>query len=268
MVSVMVRVNVSVVFTIFVSVLLCSSCASRKDIVYLNDIPDVDTLYAKVETQLQHKIQLRPGDQISINVSARNKELSEMFSRVSAKSEKGGNSYTIDEMGEIEFPFIGKIRIAGLDRMQTEEYIKNKIIESELIKEPYVSVEYSNLGFYKLGEWGGGFVEFQKDQTTILEAIALAGDLSINGLRKNVLLIRRNEDGSENTYRLDLTSREKLYSSPAYYVQQDDIIYVEPNYKQLQQSTINGTNFSTYSVYLSLFTTGLSLFLLIRNLTN
>lgn len=249
-------------------ILTLSSCASRKDIVYLNDIPDVDTLYAKVETQLQHKILLRPGDQVRINVSARNKELSEMFSRVSATSEKGGNSYTIDEMGEIEFPFVGKIRIAGLDRLQTEEYIKTKIIESELIKEPYVSVEYSNLGFYKLGEWGGGFVEFQKDQTTILEAISLAGDLSIDGLRKNVLLIRRNEDGSENTYRLDLTSREKLYNSPAYYVQQDDIIYVEPSNKRIQQSTINGTNFSTYSVYLSLFTTGLSLFLLIRNLTN
>ncbi len=259
-------VSVNVFVFVFVFVQLCSSCASRKDIVFLNDIPDHDTLYAKVETQLQQKIQLRPGDQVSINVSARNKELSEMFNRVSVQSEKGTNSYTIDEMGEIEFPFIGKIRIAGLDRMQTEEYIKNKIIESELIKEPFVSVEYTNLGFYKLGEWGGGFVPFQKDQTNILEAVALAGDIPINGLRKNVLVIRRNLDGSESTYRLDFTNRELLYHSPAYFVQQNDIIYVEPNNKQLQQTTFNGQTVHNYMTYISLFSTALSIYLLIKNL--
>ena len=244
---------------------LCS-CASRKDIVYMNDIPDQDTLYARVESQLQHNIMLRPGDKVTINVTARNKELSEMFNQTSGSDADNQHSYTIDPMGEIDFPFVGKIRIAGLDRMQAEEYIKQKIVDSELIREPYVSVSYSNLGFYKLSEWGGGFVEFKQDQTNILEAISLAGDLSINALRKNVLVIRRNEDGSENTYRIDLTSREQVYNSPAYYIQQNDIIYVEPNYKAIQQSTINGTNFSTYSVYLSLFTAALSLYLLIRNL--
>lgn len=261
-----VRVSVFVSVMVLVILQLFSSCASREDIVYLNDIPNHDTLYAKVETQLQHKIQLRPGDEVNINVSARNKELSEMFNRVSTQSQKGANSYTIDEMGEIEFPFIGKIRIAGLDRMQTEEYIKNKIIESELIKEPFVSVEYSNLGFYKLGEWGGGFVGFQKDQTTILEAVALAGDIPINGLRQNVLVIRRNQDGSENTYRVDFTNREKLYNSPAYYIQQNDIIYVEPNNKTLQQTTFNGVTLHNYMTYISLFSTALSIYLLIKNL--
>lgn len=260
------RPEIVKVILIVLTLLSATSCASRKDIVFMNDIPDHDTLYAKVETQIQHKIQLRPGDQISINVSARNKELSEMFNRVSAQSDKGVNSYTIDEMGEIEFPFIGKIRIAGLDRMQTEEYIKSKIIESELIKEPFVSVEYTNLGFYKLGDWGGGFVPFQKDQTNILEAVALAGDIPVNSLRQNVLVIRRNQDGSENTYRVDFTSREKLYSSPAYFVQQNDIIYVEPNNKTLQQTTFNGTVLHNYMTYISLFSTALSIFLLVKNL--
>jgi len=266
-----VKVNVIVKFFVFVFVIVlmlvsASSCASRKDIVFMCDIPDHDTLYAKVENQLQHKIQLRPGDQVSINVSARNKELSEMFNRVSAQSEKGANSYTIDEMGEIEFPFIGKIRIAGLDRMQTEEYIKNKIIESELIKEPYVSVEYTNLGFYKLGDWGGGFIPFIQDQTNILEAVALAGDIPVNSLRQNVLVIRRNQDGSESTYRLDFTNREKLYNSPAYYVQQNDIIYVEPNNKTLQSTTFNGSLVYNYMTYISFFSTALSIYLLIKNL--
>lgn len=250
------------------ALLLCSSCASRKNVVYLNDIPQHDTLYAKIESQVVHNIQFRPGDKLSIVVTARNKELSEMFNRTAHQNAngKGSSNYTIDEMGEIDFPFLGKIRIAGLDRMQTEAYIKQKLIDSELIKEPYVSVEYSNVGFYTLGELRHAFVPFQQDRTTILEAISLAGDLTINGLRKNILVIRRNLDGSESTYRVDLTNREQLYHSPAYYIQQNDILYVEPNYKQVQESTINGRIFSTYSVWISLISTTMTVILFVRNL--
>lgn len=243
-----------------------SSCASRKDIVYVQDIPDHDTIYAKLENQLQRTVLFRAGDKVLINVTTRNKELSEMFNQVSPQGGRGGNEYTLNEMGEIDFPYLGKVRLAGLDRMQTEEYLKQKLIESSLIKEPYVSVQYSNVGFYTLGQLGGRFVPFSQDQTTILEALALAGDLDINSLRKNLLVIRRNVDGTESTYRLDMTSREKLVASPAYYVQQNDIIYAEPNYKTIQASTINGTQFSTYTFYISIFSTTLSLYLLIKGL--
>lgn len=248
--------------------LLFASCASRKNVVYLNDIPQHDTLYAKVESQMAHNIQFRSGDKLSIVVTTRNKELSEMFNRTVHQSAngRGSSNYTIDEMGEIDFPFLGKIRIAGLDRMQTEAYIKQKLIDSELIKEPYVSVDYSNVGFYTLGEIRKGFVPFTQDRTTILEAISLAGDLNINGLRKNILVIRRNLDGSESTYRVDLTNREQLYQSPAYYIQQNDILYVEPNYKQVQETTINGRIFSTYSVWISLISTTMTVILFVRNL--
>ena len=94
----------------------------------------------------------------------------------------------------------------------------------------------------------------------------MAGDLDINSLRKNLLVIRRNVDGTESTYRLDLTSREKLIASPAYYIQQNDIIYAEPNNKTIQTSSINGTQFYTYTFYISLFTTTISLYLLVQNL--
>ena len=248
-----------------------TSCASRKDIVYLQDVPDHDTLYTQVETQVQHNILFRAGDKVLINVTTRNKELREMFNQVSARREdsgreRDGGEYTLDEMGEIDFPYLGKIRLAGLDRLQCESYLKQKLIDSELIKEPYVSVQYSGVGFYTLGQIGGRFVRFNHDQTTILEAIAMSGDLNISSLRNNVLLLRRNVDGTESAYRLDLTSREKLINSPAYYVQQNDIIYVEPNYKALQESTINGTQFSTYTFYVSLFSTLLSLYLLLDRL--
>ena len=252
---------------LFLCLLLCSSCASRKNVVYLNDIPQHDTLYAKIESQLAHNIQFRPGDKLSIVVKSRNKELSEMFNFASHQTTTGRNTsnYTIDEMGEIDFPFLGKVRIAGLDRMQTEAYLKQKLIDSELIKEPYVSVDYSNVGFYTLGEIRKGFIPFTQDRTTILEAISLAGDLNINGLRKNILVIRRNLDGSESTYRVDLTNREQLYQSPAYYIQQNDILYVEPNYKQVQETTINGRIFSTYSVWISLISTTMTVILFVRN---
>lgn len=249
-------------------ILLGTSCASRKNVVYLNDIPQYDTLYAKIESQLAHNIQFRPGDKLSIVVKTRNKELSDMFNLAAHQNTNGRttSNYTIDEMGEIDFPFLGKIRIAGLDRMQTEAYIKQKLIDSELIKEPYISVDYSNVGFYTLGEIGKGFHVFTQDRTTILEAISMSGDLNIDGLRKNILVIRRNLDGSESTYRVDLTNREQLYHSPAYYIQQNDIIYVEPDYKRVQESTINGRMFSTYSVWISLLSTSMTVFLFFRNL--
>lgn len=246
--------------------LLLSSCASRKNIVYVQDIPDVDTIYAQADRKILSNIQFRPGDKVFINVTTRNKELSEMFNQVSAQAGREGNEYTIDESGEIDFPYLGKVRIAGLDRLQTEAYLKKKLIESELIKEPYVSVQYNNVGFYTLGDMGGGFVAFKHDKTNILEAIAMSGDLQITGLRKNVLVIRQNPDGTESTYRLDLTSIEALHASPAYYLQQNDIIYVEPNNKKIQTSNINGTTFNTYSFYMSLFSTTLSLIILFRNL--
>ena len=253
-------------FLLFATLWL-TSCASRKDIVYLQDIPDVDTLFADANAQLQRNVLFRPGDKININITTRNRELSEMFSQVSPQGTRGGNEFTLDEMGEIDFPYLGKIRIAGLDRMQTEAYLKKKIIESELIKDPYVSVQYSSVGFYTLGDIGGRFIPFNKDRTTILEALAMAGDVPLTGLRKNVLLIRKNVDGTESTYRLDLTSREKLYSSPAYYLQQNDILYVEPNYKQLQTTTVNGMQFSTYTFYISMISTAFSLFFLVQSLT-
>ena len=258
--------HLSLFFVFLVALWLCS-CASRKDIVYLQDVPDHDTLYARLENQVQKNILFRPGDKVYINVTTRNKELSNMFNQVSPQgSSNGGNEYTLNEMGEIDFPYLGKIRLSGLDRMQSEQYLKDKLVESELIKEPYVSVNYSEVGFYTLGQLGGHFVAFKHDQTTILEALSLAGDLDINSLRKNLLVMRRNVDGTESIYRLDLTSRENIISSPAYYIQQNDIIYAEPNNKTIQGSTINGTQFSTYTFYLTIFSSALSLYLLMQNL--
>lgn len=256
-------------FIILFAALLLSSCASKKDFLYLQDIPQRDTLYAEVESKVQRNIQFRPGDRVSIRVTSRNRELNELFGQVSssgASATKGNSNYTLDEMGEIDFPFVGKLRIGGLDRLQAEAYIKQKLIESEIIREPYVSVEYDQIGFYTLGDMGGGFIAFKNDKTTILEAIAMAGDLETTGRRQNILLLRRNADGSESAYRLDLTSREQLYNSPAFYMQQNDIIYVEPRNKKIQTSTINGTTYSTVGGFLSLFSTVVTLYLFIKSL--
>ena len=255
--------------TILMAVILLSSCASKKDFLYLQDIPQKDTLYTDMESKVQRNIQFRPGDRLSIRVTSRNRELNELFGQVSssgASATRGSSNYTLDEMGEIDFPFVGKLRIGGLDRVQAEAYIKQKLIESEIIREPYVSVEYDQIGFYTLGDLGGGFIPFTSDQTTILEAIAMAGDLRETGRRQNIMLLRRNADGSESAYRLDITSREKLHQSPAYYVQQNDIIYVEPRNKRIQTSTINGTTYSTVGGFMSLFSTVVTLYLFIKSL--
>ncbi|MBE6330721.1 MAG: hypothetical protein E7070_00235 [Bacteroidales bacterium] len=255
----------NILFIVF-TFLLLTSCASRKDFLYLQDIPQHDTVFAKLETEAVRNIKFRPGDNVSIHVTSRNQELNQFFSQISPTNTNSKSNFTLDEMGEIDFPFVGKIRLSGLDRMQAEAYIKQKLIDSEMIREPYVTVSFEQLGFYTLGDLGGSFVTFKKDQTTILEAIAMAGDLEVTGRRQNIMLLRRNLDGSESAYRLDLTSREQLVNSPAYFVQQDDIIYVEPRNKKIQQSTINGTTYSTVSGIVSLLTTAISLYLLFKSL--
>ncbi len=254
-----------------------ASCATPANIAYFQDVKSDSTLSpAKL-----NPIRLKPGDQISIVVSSRDPQVTSMFNlpfysnrigqTTSLNSMSDGGSinaqgisgYTIDSEGYIDFPVLGRIHIADRTREQAAAHIKELLIESRQIKDPVVTVEFMNLSFAVLGEvTRPGRFRIDRDGFTILDALSLAGDLTINGQRENVILIRHEGTG-DHTYTLDLTDAGKLYSSPAYYLQQGDMIYVTPNDKRIRESTINGNNVRSTSFWFSAASLATSVILLI-----
>ena len=254
-----------------------ASCATPANVAYFQDVSNDATLsHARLQP-----IKLKPADQISIVVSSRDPQVTAMFNlpyysnrigqSTSLNSMSDGGSinaqgisgYTIDSEGNIDFPVLGRIHIADRTREQAAAHIKELLIESRQIKDPVVTVEFMNLSVAVLGEVARpGRFRIDRDGFTILDALSLAGDLTINGQRENVTLIRH-EGAGEHTYTVNLTDAASLYSSPAYYLQQGDLIYVTPNDKRIRESTINGNNVRSTSFWFSAASLATSVILLI-----
>lgn len=146
--------------------------------------------------------------------------------RISSGGEVSG--YTLDDKGNIDFPVLGTLHIAGMTKSQISALVKQKLIDENLVKDPVVTVEFMNLYFSVLGEVKSpGKYSITKDQITLLEAISMAGDLSIYGKRDAVFVIRE-ENGERVTHWADLRSKD-VFNSPVYYLKQNDVIYVQPN---------------------------------------
>ena len=246
--------------TLLMGALLICSCETPR-VVYFEDLDHGKTVQARDPLD----ISLRPGDKIRILVSTRDQQLSQLFNLFgSSNANAGGNSsgrmgYIIDSQGNIDFPILGTLHVAGLRREEVASKIKGDLIASNLVKEPVVTVDYSGLYFDVLGEVGRpGRYEFDRDRFTLLEGLSMAGDLTISGLRENVAVIRT-EGNQRTTYRVNLQSGEELYKSPVYYLQQDDIIYVEPNKKRANQSTLNNTLLESPTFWMSVTTFLMSL---------
>jgi len=230
-------------------VLLLSSCSTPK-VTYFDDMRNGQT--TNVEQMMD--IRLRPDDKISIVVNSKDPLLADLFNlpiishRVGYTQASSLNSsqqmsvYTVDRNGEIDFPVLGKTKVSGFRRDEVAEIIKTELVKRNLVKDPVLTVEYANLGFNVMGEVNKpGRYHFDRDHLTILDAISMAGDLTIQGRRYNVVVMR--ENGSQRTtYRLNLQSGKELLQSPAFYLQQNDVVYVEPNNYRARQTTVNGNN--------------------------
>lgn len=213
------------------------SCASKKDIIYFQ--PDQSTLEANYKVNAP---KLQPGDILAISVTADDVRATQPFNQVSTYQGAGGTiqsnnpfipTYVINEAGDIDFPLLGKVHLEGLTRAQAVELLKTKV--SDYILNPGVSIDIRNFKITVLGEVRNpGTYPITNDRITLLEALGMAGDLTINGVRTNVLVIRE-QDGQKKEYRVDLTKRDAL-NTPVYYLAQNDVIYVEPNGAKIQSS--------------------------------
>jgi polysaccharide export outer membrane protein len=228
-----------------------------KNINYLQDISgDAPTGKA-----VNKGIIIQPQDQLSIVVNSADPKLSFQFNKSIASyfagSEFGGgggqyiSGYVVDNDGYIIFPALGKLYVSGMSRWELQDLIADKLSEKGLLRDAVVTVEYLNFKISVLGEvTNPGTYAVSGDKITLLQALALAHDLTIYGRRDNVMVIRE-QGGKRNTYEVNLT-RSDMFDSPAYYLQQNDVIYVTPNEVRAGQSTINENYFKSGSFWISL----------------
>lgn len=225
-----------------VSLILLSSCSSTNFVYWKNLQDDNKYLdYMKYEVVIQH------DDRLSITVSSKNPELAIPFNRQSGafRLSKDGNistssdntadiqekGYRVDIDGNIDFPILGKLHMEGLTLNGATELIRKKIIEGNYIKSPLVSVEILNFKYTVLGAVGHtGTFKVDGDRITLVDAIANAGDLASNARLDRVQVVRT-VNGERKVFVHDFGD-ESLFYSPAFYLQQNDIVYVEPKYRK------------------------------------
>ena len=236
----------SFVILLFVTVLL-SSCRSTKNVAYLQNSDYVDPS----RSEYLYDARIMPKDVLTITVSTVNPEAAAPFNLLvrptlnnnqSSVSSTGGGSlqtYLVDNKGCIEFPVLGTLEVGGLTKSLCEKMIHDKIMPYLNASEnPVVTVRMSNYKISVLGEVNRpGMFVVGNEKINILEALAQAGDLTIYGVRNNVKLIRDNETGRNEIHTLNLNDAD-IISSPYYYLQQNDIVYVEPNKVKARNSSI------------------------------
>ena len=217
---------------VLLSILSFTSCMSTKKVVYFQNKDSIDVTLSR---QL-YDAKIMPKDILQITVFTTDPEAATPFNlggQTSATQSSGQNSvlsYLVDNDGDIVLPVIGKIHLGGMTKNEAESYIKGLIkpymSESE---NPVVHVRMANYKFAVIGEVGGpGVYTATNEKINIIEALAMAGDLTLYGERDKIFLLRENSDGQKEFHRLNINDAN-IISSPYYYLQQNDIVYVEPN---------------------------------------
>ncbi|MCA4781892.1 polysaccharide export protein [Empedobacter stercoris] len=234
-------------FLCVLSFIAFTSCGSRKDIVYFQNQEQLTTSFEQFIPKIQ------PTDQLAIIISAADATATAPFNQMSTIQTTANSStispysptYTVDENGNISLPMVGNVQLAGLTRSQAIETIKNKV--SQYIVNPGVNVNFVNFRISVLGEVSrpGSFI-VPTERITLLDALGMAGDLTIKGKRENVTVIRES-NGVKERYNVDLTSESAL-NSPVYYLAQNDVVYVEPNSAQVSASKFT----PNYSLWISM----------------
>jgi len=227
---------------LFAAILISSlaSCTNTNNAIYFSGIRESE--YSASTEDLEPVIQ--KNDLLSISVSSLNPEASQLFNVNSSNDFRGATAsstvapatgYLVDQGGNIQFPLIGNIQAAGMTKKALKDSIEKELVRRRLLLEPSVDIRYLNYKVSILGEVARPSVlTVPNEKITLLEALGLAGDLTIFANRHNVLLIRE-EEGKKKLIRLDLTS-DDLFTSPYYHLKSNDIIYVEPNKNKIAAS--------------------------------
>ena len=223
------------IFLLPLLALLCS-CKTHEDLAYFSvNTPELN----QIVTDTDWKLKIVPDDKLSILVS------SDIPDATSVYNLPNSATYIVDREGDINFPKLGKLHVAGMTTTQLTEELTRRLAED--VEAPYVRVELLNFKVNVLGEVGKpGIAQTGGQRFTILDALAQAGDITVFGKRENVTLIRE-EDGKVTYHQVNMNDAN-LIKSPYYYLQQNDVIYVEPNIARRGQAEYNQNNSFKISV--------------------
>jgi polysaccharide export outer membrane protein len=266
--------NKNILFALCLALMAMVSCSTVKDIAYFQN-----KVVNEPEAIDKHAgIVIQAKDMLSIVVSSRNPELVAMFNLPVVSYQAGSEvvstgynqrlmGYVVDNEGNIDFPVLGPIKVAGLTRWELSELIKNKLLNDGLLTDAVVTVEFMNFKVSVIGEVNSpGTYSLQNDKVTILQAISLTRDLTIFGQRENVCVIRERE-GERVIYEINLCD-VSMFNSPAYYLQQNDVVYVQPSEVKARQSTTDDKALRMTSIFVSGGSLLVSVAALIVNLLN
>lgn len=233
-------------FVIFSLVAVLDSCSSYKRVAYFQNIDDVDLS----QSRGLYDAKIMPKDMLAIMVNTTDPDASRPFNlgaggsdgasvQASSSSSQG---YLVDNNGNINFPIIGNVHVAGLTKNQCQDMIREKLLPYMSEKEnPVVTVRMSSFRVTVMGEVANpGVIPVTSEKMSVLEALAQAGDLTIHGKRDNVMLIREDETGQKSSCRINLNDANFI-NSPYYYLQQNDILYVQPNKVKANNSSIGAS---------------------------
>ncbi|RZJ20269.1 MAG: hypothetical protein EON51_15550 [Acinetobacter sp.] len=231
---------------------LLSSCATTKKVSYFQDIPLTGASQVKSMAQFTEPL-IQNDDILSIQIFSIDPQSTQVVNQASSLSALGGNSannsnqliagFLVDKNGEVELVGLGKLKLAGLTTYQAKNLIRDKA--EGLYKKPSVEVRFVNFKVTVLGEVNRPAVyTMPNEKVTFLDALGLAGDMTIFGKRENVLLIR-SQDGKKEFIRFDMNSSDFI-NSPYFFLKQNDVIYVEPN--KGKAATLNAARTQTYAI--------------------
>jgi len=242
------------IILLFVTILF-ANCSTPKNFNYMQDL----TNGQEITNPNDGTIRLQPKDQIMILVKSKDPMMSSLFNKGISTSLKAGQTegnvyttgYILAPDGTIDFPVLGKISLKGLSRYEAEQTIQSRLREDQL-KDANVTVEFMNMSYTVTGEVNKpGVYPIQKDAITLFEALGQAGDISVYGKRDSVMVVR-DLGGTRKAYVLSLNSAKDLLSSEAYYIQQNDVVYVKANNTKARQSLAAGNETRSMSFWMSL----------------
>lgn len=245
--------NTSKTFLIKVvfGLLILTSCSSKKDVIYFNDINS-----SKHDKNVFSPGQIQSNDILSIIISSSASDLAVMYNLNQDQKQNTSSfpGYLVNLEGKITLPILGKLDVKGLTISELEEFVAKKLIDGKHLDQPVVTARLMNAKFTVLGEVNNpGTYNYSEQNLSLLQALGYAGDLTINGKRQNVLLIRE-ENNSKTYITIDMTSKN-WFGSPNYYIKPNDVIYVNPNGPRIKSAgyiSNLGTFISVISVSISL----------------
>lgn len=223
-------------FCLILNSLVLVSCGTREEIVYFENAKDFETIVDTDTFEPKFKV----NDILSVYVSTFDLEAVRPFNLLKGRSESGGLEYIdylIDINGNIDYPVLGKVKLLGLTVEEAKNLFKEKL--ADYLKDPIVNIRILNFRISVHGEVNRpGIYQVSGERVTLLQALALAGDLRAKGRRQKVMVVR-DFNGDKTFTRVDLTNKD-IFNSPVYYLTQNDIVYVEPNRSSISESFFDG----------------------------